>query len=62
MQRFYQAVELDEAEMAKKQSASVEPISKKKANDVEQPQDQNVVASINATKTISVNYLCIKFR
>lgn len=32
MQRFYQAVELDEAEMAKKRSTSIEPNSYSKIN------------------------------
>lgn len=53
MQRFYQAVELDEAEMARKRSASVEPSSKKKAKTVEQPRDRNVVECVEtATKPL----------
>lgn len=35
MQRFYQAVELDEAEMARKRNSSVEPNSRRKSKSME---------------------------
>lgn len=46
MQRFYQAVELDEAEMERKRSASVEPNSKMKSKVSESSLDTNEFASI----------------
>lgn len=55
MQRFYQAVELDEAEMARKRSASVEPSSKKKSRTVEEPRDRNDFVSGTAAKNPLVN-------
>lgn len=46
MQRFYQAVELDEAEMERKRSTSVEPNSKKKPRVLEGSLNENEFASI----------------
>lgn len=61
MQRFYQAVELDEAEMERKRSASVEPKSKKKTNasaevSKHRNEDENDFASIRDEKPQMVNY------
>lgn len=61
MQRFYQAVELDEAEMERKRSASVEPKSKKKTNasaevSKHRNEDENEFASIRDEKPQMVNY------
>lgn len=58
MQRFYQAVELDEAEMERKRSASVEPNSKKKTKaspEVSSHRNEKELASIRDAKTHMVN-------
>lgn len=52
MQRFYQAVELDEAEMERKRSASVEPNAKKKRKG---SLDETEFASICDAKSQLVN-------
>lgn len=51
MQRFYQAVELDEAEMERKRSASVEPKSKKKSKISMGSADRNEFAPVRDVKT-----------
>lgn len=55
MQRFYQAVELDEAEMERKRSASVEPTSKNKSKVSEGSEHRNEFASIRDAKEQLVN-------
>lgn len=62
MQRFYQAVELDEAEMERKRSASVEPKSKNKSKSSSEVSErrhekekENEFASISDAKTQMVN-------
>lgn len=61
MQRFYQAVELDEAEMERKRSASVEPNSMKKlraSSEVSDYRSENEFASIGDAKTQMVKQSC----
>lgn len=64
MQRFYQAVELDEAEMARKRSASVEPNTKKKMKTMDGPTstDKNESVSVSAATNQLVNKLPINMK
>lgn len=61
MQRFYQAVELDEAEMARKRSQSVEPNSGKKLKSLEQTLQRNEYSSLNALDKKVVNLRTFEF-
>lgn len=61
MQRFYQAVELDEAEMARKRSQSVEPNSGKKLKSLEQTLQRNECSSLNALDKKVVNLRTFEF-
>lgn len=56
MQRFYQAVELDEAEMARKRSQSVEPNTGKKLKSLEQTLQRKEYSSLGALDK-SVNFI-----
>lgn len=53
MQRFYQAVELDEAEMARKRSQSVEPNTGKKLKSLEQTLQRKEYSSLSALELVN---------
>lgn len=56
MQRFYQAVELDEAEMARKRSQSVEPNAGKKLKSLEQTLQRKEYSSLSALEMVNFIY------
>lgn len=56
MQRFYQAVELDEAEMARKRSQSVEPNTGKKLKSLEQTLQRKEYSSLSALEMVNFIY------
>lgn len=62
MQRFYQAVELDEAEMSRKRGSSVDPINKKSKSskqkeEIDELKFDSLVMRFHFLKiTISNNY------
>lgn len=62
MQRFYEAVELDEAEMARKRSCSVEPTTKNTLKSVEKMRDSKEMVCASAIDNKLVNKIRIFMR
>lgn len=61
MQRFYQAVELDEAEMARKRNSSLEPTLNRKSKSMERTINNNEFESKNKVKIVSFGLLFNQF-